>query len=203
MRSLIFVSIFIAGAFVLNAQTNDPTNQTSGISTDEQKALVQIFEQEKLARDVYSQIGEKFGIKILKNAAIGKQKQMSLILDFMTLNQVAVAFDDAQGVFKSPELRENYSAFLTEGLGSLNNAFRVGAKMEDYNIYHIDKILATQTTGKLVLLLSKLSCSAGNELKTQVNMLVGNGEMFMPDYISVKLYRSIMHDNHEYCGNNM
>ncbi|MCB0645205.1 MAG: DUF2202 domain-containing protein [Saprospiraceae bacterium] len=203
MRSLIFVSIFIVGAFAMNAQTNQPANSTSGISLDEQKTLVQIFEQEKMARDVYTQIGEKFGIKILKNAAIGKQKQMSQILDLLALNQANIAFDDAQGVFRNAELTEHYNAFLAEGLGSLNNAFRVGAKMEDYNIYQIDKVLSSTTNDKLVLLFSKLSCSSGNELKTQVNMLVGNGEMFMPDYISVKLYRSIMHDNHEYCGNNM
>lgn len=172
-------------------------------TANEKTALLQIFEQEKLARDVYAELGEKFGINLLKNISISKQKQMSVLMDLMVLNQMSPIFEDARGVYNDQELSELYTNITAEGSLSLNNAFRACAKVEDKNIFDLEKAISETTKNKLITLYSKISCNAGNDLRAGIKMLVGNGEMFMPDYISVKLLRSIMHDNYEFCGNTM
>lgn len=121
---------------------------TSAILTeDEEEALLFMREEEKLARDVYLELNNKWGLFVFENIADSEQMHMDGVL--YLLGKYGLP-DPAEGKnigeFDNEELRTLYDLLIDQGMTSVEEAINVGiiieqTDIEDIKAYleHIDK----------------------------------------------------------------
>ena len=99
------------------------------LSSLEEIGLTKMREEEKLARDVYQALHDKWGHRVFINIAQSKQQHMNAIhalLEKYSMEDPAA--ETPAGVFHDPELQALYDSLVKQGEQSLVEAFQVGAR---------------------------------------------------------------------------
>jgi len=97
--------------------------------------LTQMREEEKLARDVYLTLGEKWNLKIFNNIARAESRHMSAVGNLLRkYNLPDPVVDDTRGQFTNEKYNELYQQLVATGLNSPEDALRVGVKIEEMDI---------------------------------------------------------------------
>ena len=113
----------------------------------EKATLVFMREEEKLARDVYITMFEKWDDKIFSNISASEQRHMDALLQLLVKYGVPdPAAGLAIGEFKNPELQKAYDELVAQGEMSLQDALRVGRLIEEMDIE--DLLAAIDETSK-------------------------------------------------------
>ena len=100
-------------------------------SAIEEAEVVFLREEEKLARDVYLTLAEKWQLPIFSNIARAEQRHMDLVLLLLeTYDVVDPIVDDTIGAFVNPFLAGLYTDLVADGSVSLIHAMVVGAPIE-------------------------------------------------------------------------
>lgn len=102
--------------------------------TQEQKdGLVFMYQEEKVARDVYNAMYEKWGNKVFSNIAKSEQSHMDAVKAILDKYNLTVP-NDTLGAFELQELQELYNNLITMGSVSSNEAMKVGVLVEQTDI---------------------------------------------------------------------
>ncbi|HQP30072.1 MAG TPA: DUF2202 domain-containing protein [Deltaproteobacteria bacterium] len=134
MAYVLFVAILLGSFGSLQAAT------LSTAATDD---LVFMREEEKLARDVYLTLYDKWNMRIFKNISASEQHHMDalkVLLDrYGIADQVA---GNGVGQFKNQDLQALYDDLVAQGLVSLIDAMNVGVTIEETDIEDLKTALA-------------------------------------------------------------
>jgi len=106
-------------------------------------SVLLLREEEKLARDVYLTLGEKWNVPVFKNIAQAESRHMSamkLLVDRYGLQDPVT--DDTVGTFTSPKFAQLYRELVDSGSASLTDAYKVGVKIEELDIKDLQDSLA-------------------------------------------------------------
>ncbi len=119
------------------------------LSPEEEKSVLFVREEEKLARDVYLSMESLYYLQTqtFTNISLSEQNHMDSVLAFIEKYQLedpVAQTGDTQGVFVNPELQSMYDQLTSCGSVSLENALLVGAYIEELDI--IDLTLRLQNT---------------------------------------------------------
>lgn len=166
------LALFVS-ACIVGCSTSDPVDPASpdtspfakggsegitAVLTPEEIAdLVYIREEEKLARDIYSAMFEKWNKNIFDNIAQSEQIHMDAILTL--LNRYGIldpAKDNGPGVFTDPTLQELYLKLLEQGLGSFEEAIAVGVLIEETDIIDLGNAIADADNRDIVRVYEQL-----------------------------------------------
>lgn len=116
------------------------------LSDAEIDALIQMREEEKLARDVYMALFEAWEIPIFWNIAESEQRHFDAVgtlLEKYGLEDPAFDEFGKAGVFTlASGFGPLYETLVAEGMSSLEKACLVGATIEDMDIYDLRQILS-------------------------------------------------------------
>ena len=119
---------------------NNIDNTTVATLTQEQKDdLNFMYQEEKLARDVYITLGNIWNLRVFKNIQNSEQRHMDSIkylLDKYSL-PTPVMSDDI-GVFENEELQSLYDQLVAKGKQSLKDALEVGVTIEETDIADLE-----------------------------------------------------------------
>jgi hypothetical protein len=110
------------------------------LSENEIQWLTYMREEEKLARDVYTVLYDKWAVPVFKNIALSEQKHLDAIEKLLakyTIND-PVADESVPGNFTVLELNALYADLSTRGLSSLSAAFQVGVDIEKSDIADLE-----------------------------------------------------------------
>lgn len=136
-------------AFVCDVDTTDAATQITGLSStiastltpQLQADLLFMWEEEKLARDVYLTLYEKWGSKIFLNIANnGEQthiESVKAMLDKYAVSTTGYGAD-TRGVFVNTDLQTLYNALVIQGNLSVTDAYKVGLAIELQDIKDLD-----------------------------------------------------------------
>ena len=108
--------------------------------TEEQKTIIyEIYEEEKLARDVYRMLGDTYPEEnTFANIQLSEQTHMDAVRNLCDKYAIAINVSDKTGDFTIPEMREFYEAvvqtFVEAKEGSLLDALNVGIEIEVMDI---------------------------------------------------------------------
>ena len=115
----------------------------SQLTADEGKALQFMREEEKLARDVYTTLGNQWKLPVFSNIANAEQQHTDRIKSLLTTYRLAdPVVNDAVGVFKEPALNTLYTQLIARGQTSLAEALQVGALVEETDISDLQKAIS-------------------------------------------------------------
>lgn len=164
------------------------------LTVDEEDDLLFMWEEEKLARDVYLSLTEAWQLPIFANIAHAEQKHMELMFKLIeTYNFAARVPDDVFGVFVDAELGALFDQFVADGNSSLVDALRVGATIEDKDLADLYNLIEYGTENKQVELVAyNLAKGSRNHLRAFVRALGAQGETYAPLFLESDTYEAIL-----------
>lgn len=142
------------------------TLPVGSLSNEEVKALVYLREEEKLSRDVYRTLDEKWDRKVFSNIAGAEQRHLDLLEALLARYEIEDPIvDDATGAFTNRELGELYTELVSSGEASLEAAFRVGAAIEDKDIFDLYALIESSDNADVKLVANNLVKGSRNHLR--------------------------------------
>ena len=194
--------LLIAAIFSLQFCSRDNSDETTSanLSAQEKNDLLFSFEEEKMARDTYIFLSNKWGIPQFANIQNSEQSHMNAVENL--LKKYNIPYQNLpQGQFTDSDLQTLYNQLTTQGNISKKLAFQAGATVEDVDIFDLKEMKTHSTNSQILSVYEKLECGSRNHLRSFVAGITNLGDTYTPQYISVSEYQSIINSANEQCGN--
>ena len=195
----ILISMFLLGALLLTSSCKkgggglsniDVTSQINDfpkepLNEDELSSLQLMREEEKLARDVYTVLYDKWKVNVFTNISSSEQKHTDAVLTL--LNKYGLSdpvTSNAVGVFSDSKLQGLYTELVTLGSTSVLDAYQVGATIEDLDIYDLKNALQKSDNQDIKYVYDLLSMGSRNHMRSFCSQLVSLGSSYSAQFIS-------------------
>jgi hypothetical protein len=111
------------------------------VTAEEAKSLQFMREEEKLARDVYKVLLDKWNLVVFQNIAKSEETHFAAIGTLLIRYGVADPAQAAAGVYQDPALNSLYNQLVAKGLQSAQDALEVGVIIEKKDIADLESAL--------------------------------------------------------------
>ncbi len=173
------------------------------ISDVERNFLIQMREEEKLARDVYEHLYEKWGMRIFNNIYFSEQKHMDAIeVILKKYNIPDPVISDEPGIFNSNDIKELYSELTAKGDISLSNALIVGATIEDLDIFDLQEALLKSDNLDILFVFGNLKKGSENHIRAFTSQLKTFDIVYQAQYLTQEELDKILSSNFRRRGRN-
>ena len=163
------------------------------LSEGEINALTFMREEEKLARDVYLYLYERWETRIFSNIAKSEQRHMNTILCLIEKYKLQDPVGTKPvGVFQNENLQALYTTLTETGSESLEAAFIVGATIEDLDINDLNMEIEAADNEDLIAVFNELNRGSRNHLRGFMKNLTNIEATYAPQYISTELFEEII-----------
>ena len=159
--------------------------EKGSLSSVEAEGILLMREEEKLARDVYLTLYDKWGLRTFTNIAGAESTHMDamgILLERYNLDDPIKS--DAIGVFTNPEMQNLYDTLVAQGSESFNAALNVGATIEDLDIYDLERLIADTDNDDLKIVYQNLLKGSRNHMRAFDMQLSRNGVDYQAQYMS-------------------
>ena len=178
---------------MVNGQALISEIKKSNLSEKEITGLIQMREEEKLARDVYTTLGDMWGMKIFSNISASEQTHTDAIKTLLLRYDIKdPVLNDTIGVFSSKSMQALYDSLVQKGKTSLLEALIVGATVEDLDIKDLETLKKETVKEDILVTYNNLQKGSRNHLRAFVKNIQANGGTYTPQYISIGDYNSII-----------
>ena len=163
------------------------------LSLAESGSLSFMREEEKLARDVYITLYNKWSVNIFTNISNSEQTHMEAIL--MLLNKYSLTDpvgSNAVGVFNNTTLQNLYSQLVAQGNISVLEAYKVGATIEDLDIFDLKNALLGNDNQDIKLVYDMLTKGSRNHMRSFYKNILNVGGTYLPQYITQAEFEAII-----------
>ncbi|MCW8821833.1 MAG: DUF2202 domain-containing protein [Sulfurovum sp.] len=145
-RRNFFSKMIIAGTGSLGLLSlsgcNSSNNDTLQMTEDQKATLLYIYQEEKVARDVYIYLGNLYPAEnTFAYIQLSEQRHMDVVEELCIKYNVDIsAVDETDiGVFILPELQALYDQLIADGSASLLAALQVGVLIEETDITDLEE----------------------------------------------------------------
>lgn len=194
--SLLFASTAIAGK-------NKPTEPDDILTQEEVDGLLFMREEEKLARDSYLVLFEKWGNPIFDNISRSEQQHMDAMKNLIVKYGLEDPVKDESkiGGFVNPQLQALFDDLMEKGVESRTDALEVGALIEETDILDIHHEIDLAEQEDIISTYESLVCGSRNHLRAFVGQLDLNGAPYTPTVIPEEVFLAIINTPFERdCG---
>ncbi len=163
--------------------------------------LLLMREEEKLARDVYSQLYSQWGLRPFGNIRGAEQAHMDAILSL--LEHYAVpdpALGLAVGQFRRADLQTLHDDLVKQGLRSLDDAVRVGLRIEELDIVDLQQAAARTDKAHIRAVYADLERGSRNHLRAFYRWKQNLGVDYEPKHLPVTEFERIAQSAQETCA---
>jgi len=187
----------LESVYAFNEQTAVALEELETTSTeltqDEIDALLFMREEEKLARDVYLALYEKWDLVIFKNIAKSEQRHMDSVKTLIDRYGLEDPMLGEAGEFTNQELQSLYNELVIKGSQSITDALLVGGAIEEIDILDLQDGLKDTTNADVSRVFESLLRGSYNHLKAFVNTCNRqNSEAYQPQYMSQNAFDEII-----------
>jgi hypothetical protein len=178
-------------------QTTIDNMPQQNLSDEEINSLIKMRQEEKLARDVYLTLYDKYQVRIFLNIANAENVHMSqikILLDKYNIDDPIQGIEDTVGEFADSEFGELYNQLVQEGNQSYEDALKVGATIEDLDIKDLDDEINSTDNDDIKFVYSNLRRGSTHHMKAFVYQLERLGYDYAPQYISDEEYEEIINN---------
>jgi hypothetical protein len=184
---LSFSAIDSVSAFndpVINV-ANEQESTSEELNQSEIDALLFMREEEKLARDVYLTLYEKWNLVIFNNIARSEQQHMDAVKVLLDQYNLEDPMLGEIGEFENQVLQDLYDELILTGSKSVQDALKVGGAIEEIDILDLKESLADATNTDVIRVFESLLRGSNNHLRAFVNNYNRQaGETYQPQYMS-------------------
>lgn len=183
---LSFSAIDSVSAFndpVINV-ANEQESTSEELNQSEIDALLFMREEEKLARDVYLTLYEKWNLVIFNNIARSEQQHMDAVKVLLDQYNLEDPMLGEIGEFENQVLQDLYDELILTGSKSVQDALKVGGAIEEIDILDLKESLADATNTDVIRVFESLLRGSNNHLRAFVNNYNRQaGETYQPQYM--------------------
>jgi hypothetical protein len=163
------------------------------LSAEEELGLIQMREEEKLARDVYATLYDIWQVSVFNNISQSEQRHMNavkVLIDKYEL--IDPVIDSSVGVFTDPAFTGLYALLVDQGSESLVDALIVGATIEDLDIKDLQELLIQTDNEDITAVYENLLSGSRNHLRAFTYLLSLNGETYEAQFITPEELEAII-----------
>lgn len=163
-------------------------------SEEEISGIIFMRQEEKLARDVYLQLAELWGMNIFSNIASSEDTHMAAVLSLIEMaGQEDPVQDMANGEFLDQELQTLYDSLIARGAESLAESLLVGAAIEEIDILDLQEYLAQTENTSVAEVYQNLLNGSINHLNSFVRTYERQtGEEYEPQFLSDEAFQELL-----------
>ncbi len=168
------------------------------VDSKEKAGLAWVREEEKLARDVYAELGRTWNVRIFSNIAAAEQQHMDvvkLLLERYSLPDPVG--QNAAGVFADARLKTLYDGLVARGKTSLVDAMKVGAEIEDLDLSDVERERAGTDNQDIGAIYQNLAKGSRNHLRAFVRNLQASSASYTPTHITQAEFDAIVAGSNE------
>lgn len=166
--------------------------ETPPLDDNELDILLMMKEEEKLARDVYSVLYQKWGKPVFSNIAAAEDRHMNAVIYLLKYYGSADTLPGEPGVFTIDEIQVLYKELVTKGSVSLEEAYMTGALIEEMDIKDLTEALGNTSNENIIRVFENLLKGSRNHLRAFNRQIVNLGLTYTPVYISQEVYDQIV-----------
>lgn len=170
------------------------------VNETETAMLIFMREEEKLARDVYQVMSGLYSQPVFRNIAKSEQKHMDQVLCLLQYYNIPDPASTETGVFTNSDLQALYDTLVAQGSVSLVEALKVGATIEDKDIYDLTEEMALTENPAIINVFTNLACASGNHIRSFSALLLKQGVTYVPQFITQEEYDAIIGSPAQSCG---
>ena len=203
-RIPILVAALVLGASLpsLAAGPARPVAPVVALNAVEIADLTFMREEEKLARDLYLALGERWGDTPFAAIANAEQQHMNAMLSMLVKYRLP---DPAAGAligeFRDPDLQALHDELLEKAGVSALEALRVGGLVEEIDIRDNQDAAAATVKADLDTVYAALTCGSRNHLRAfAAGVTAASGQAYVAQYLPQAEVDAIVGAPMERCG---
>ena len=168
MRTRTISMLFMATLLILGGMRySDAYSATVQLSADETADLLFMREEEKLARDTYLTLYEKWNYSVFTNIAESEQSHMDAMLKLLKKYKLPDPVgSNGIGVFSDPTLQSLYTTLIAKGQVSGLEALKVGGLIEEKDMIDIKAAIERSQQDAIDAVYESLICGSRNHLRS-------------------------------------
>jgi len=190
------VSVMIpetAQAASLAPSSAEALASTSLLSASEAASLKFMVEEEKLARDVYLALYQKWGLPIFQHISRSEQAHMDAVNRLIATYGLTSPVQSAAGKLTDPALQSLYTQLVARGSSSIAEALKVGGLIEEIDILDLQTRIKETTHTDIQRVYNNLMNGSYNHLRAFSSRLkTQTGETYQPQKLSFEAYQAIV-----------
>jgi len=196
LKHLILIAVLLLSSTIGFAQQSDciaVDMPKEDVNQAEKESLLHMYEEEKLAGDVYKTLYSKWDLRIFSNISKAEDHHQSNVASLLDKYEIAYEKNLEIGSFHSSELQKLYDALIAQGNESLQQALVVGATVEDVDIFDLEKYLKEDVDSKdISLVYSNLLRGSENHMRAFTRWLNRYDINYQAQYISQEKLEKII-----------
>jgi hypothetical protein len=159
--------------------------------------LLSIKEEEKLARDVYTALNLKWNNLVFSNISAAENTHMNAII--FLLQNYGTDYTNVlePGKFTKSAFQSLYEELVAKGSVSIEEAWKVGALIEEMDITDLVESLKNATDENIILVFENLERGSRNHLRAFTRQLTSLGLTYTPVYLNTDEYNKIISSPNE------
>lgn len=165
---------------------------TSTLTEAEVTSLMEMREEEKLAREVYLAMNAKYNYRTFANIAKSENAHTSAVLYLIKGFGLTDPSPVAATEFSNPLFTDLYAQLTAKGSVSLVEALKVGAFIEEYDIADLQRHIAETENATVAKVYGNLLRGSKFHLKAFTNALKVQGATYTPTVLTVEEYNEIL-----------
>jgi len=175
-----------------NLEQTVPQTQSLTLTDSEKADLLYMREEEKLARDVYIKLYEKWNVPIFNNISNSEQTHTDSINFLIVRYGLNDPFVNEIGKFTNEELQALYDSLVEKGNNSLEDALIVGATVEEVDIIDLKEAISNTDKADIKTVYENLMKGSRNHLRSFVSNMKSRGYSYSPQYLSQEEFDEIV-----------
>ena len=165
---------------------------TGTLTEAEVTSLMEMREEEKLAREVYLAMNAKYNYRTFANIAKSENAHTSAVLYLIKGYGLTDPSPVGATEFSNPLFTDLYAQLTAKGSVSLVEALKVGAFIEEYDVGDLQRHLAETENATVAKVYGNLLRGSKFHLKAFTNALKVQGATYTPTVLTVEEYNEIL-----------
>jgi hypothetical protein len=133
------------------------------LNKEQSADIFHLLEEEKLARDVYTVLGERWNLRVFTNIASAEENHRSRVQKLA--DEYGLSYDYLPpGVFTDKGLQELYNKLVEQGLNHRTEALEVGRTVEIMDIEDLTAMLSRNPPDDVQAVMEELRRGSENHL---------------------------------------
>lgn len=165
------------------------------MASNEDQQLLDMLEEEKLAKEVYQAFFKKWEHHSFQNISMAEQRHLDKVKQLAEnrgLKIPSTVTNDETGVFRNQEFQKLYDELMERGNKSLIDALQVGALIEETDIRDLKMAIAGTQDAQAIKIFTSLMKGSENHLRAFTKNLDRQGVNYAPVVLNREAYEAIL-----------
>ncbi len=156
------------------------------------ETLLFMYEEEKLAHDVYLALFSLYGSPVFNNISGSEQQHMDTLKAFVDAWQLNDPVLPEAGKFSNPDLQTMYDELVEKGSVSALDAFKIGAFIEELDIQDLQNAIQETENPELKNAYQNLQAASFNHLRAFSKQIINLEGSYTAQLLSDEMVESIL-----------